>query len=188
MRTQATNQVGFTDRRRGAPHRRRTGHRHAGHGLALAAFGIGLLYTAVSAYWGLGGRWLLETIGGSLERGGRAGDPGVLLAVWAAVALKAGAAGLPLLALRRWARPGLLRTVRVLAWIEAALLSVYGLIWSAVGLLIQAGVIRTTASDNHRALAWHAYLWDPWFLLWGLLVATALLRIGRHPGDAASQR
>ena len=23
---------------------------------------------------------------------------------------------------------------------------------------------------------WHAYPWDPWFLLWGLLIATALLR------------
>ena len=39
------------------------------------------------------------------------------------------------------------------------------------------------AGADHRALAWHAYLWDPWFLLWGLLVTAALLR-GRRPHGA----
>jgi hypothetical protein len=29
---------------------------------------MGGLYAAVSAYWGLGGTWLLNTIGGTLER------------------------------------------------------------------------------------------------------------------------
>ena len=45
-------------------------------------------YAAVSADWGLGGTWLLDTVGGSLEEQGRAGDPGVMLAVWAAVVVK----------------------------------------------------------------------------------------------------
>ena len=46
------------------------------------AFAVGILYAAVSVYWGIGGTWLLDTVGGSLERRGRAGDAGVLLAVW----------------------------------------------------------------------------------------------------------
>jgi hypothetical protein len=33
---------------------------------------------------------------------------------------------------------------------------------------------RGSGLDDHRALAWHTYLWDPWFLMWGLLVAGAL--------------
>ena len=37
-------------------------------------------------------------------------------------------------------------------------------------------MIGTPANADHRALAWHAYLWDPWFLVWGLLVTAALLR------------
>ncbi|MGI8591252.1 MAG: hypothetical protein ACR2M5_09740, partial [Nakamurella sp.] len=45
--------------------------------------------------------------------------------------------------------------------------------------MVQFGVIAASASADHRALAWHAYLWDPWFLVWGLLVTAALLRI-RH--------
>jgi Protein of unknown function (DUF3995) len=146
--------------------------------IAWAAFFVGLLYAAVSLYWALGGTWLLDTIGGSLEEQARAGTVGVRLLVWAAVALKLIAAVLPLLALRRLPRPAWHRTVWVLAWAEAAVLTIYGLVWTAGGLLAQAGVIHVFTSDP-RAQAWHAYLWDPWFLVWGLLVAAALL-LGRH--------
>lgn len=41
-------------------------------------------------------------------------------------------------------------------------------------------VIASSASAGHRALAWHPYLWDPWFLVWGLLVTAALLRTRRR--------
>jgi len=30
--------------------------------------------------------------------------------------------------------------------------------------------------DDQRALAWHAYLWHLWFLVWGLLLAVVLWR------------
>ncbi len=67
----------------------------------------------------------------------------------------------------------------MLAWIEAGILAIYGLVLTVAGLLVQAGVIHASATADHRALAWHAYLWDPWFLIWGLLAGGALLR-GRH--------
>jgi hypothetical protein len=152
---------------------------------AWAAFFVGLLYAAVSLYWALGGTWLLDTIGGSLEEQARAGTMGVRLAVWAAVALKIIAAVLPLLALGRLSRPAWHRIVWVLAWVESAVLTVYGLVWTAVGLLAQAGVTHVSTNDP-RALAWHAYLWDPWFLVWGLLVAAALL-LGRRRRSQTQQ-
>jgi hypothetical protein len=93
------------------------------------------------------------------------------------VALKLLAVVLPLLALHRLPRPAWHRIVWVLAWAEAAVLTTYGLVWTAGGLLAQAGVVHATTDP--RALAWHAYLWDPWFLVWGLLVAAALL-LSRH--------
>ena len=43
----------------------------AGLGAARAAFAVGLLYTAVSVYWGLGGSWLLNTVGASPTQPGR---------------------------------------------------------------------------------------------------------------------
>jgi hypothetical protein len=147
---------------------------------AKAAFVLGILYTAVSVYWGLGGTWLLATVGGGLERQERAGSAILVLAVWAAVVIKTVAAVLPLLALRRVTSSGWNHAVSLSAWIEAGILTVYGLVLTVVDLLVQAGAIHSRAGADHRALAWHAYLWDPWFLIWGLLVAGALWR-GRHP-------
>ena len=109
---------------------------------------------------------------------GRSASAVVVLAVWCAVGLKVIAAVLPLPAVGVISPggPRRRRLSRALTWIEAAILTVYGLILTAVGLLVQAGVIGTPANADHRALAWHAYLWDPWFLVWGLLVTAALLR------------
>jgi hypothetical protein len=153
---------------------------------ALAALGVGLAYAAISVYWALDGRWLLNTVGISLSLPGQAGHAAALAAVWGAAVLKAVAAVLPVLAVRPdgarpdRGRPGGRdrRLVRALAWIEAAILISYGLILTAAGLLVQAGVIKAAARADQLALRWHAYLWDPWFLVWGILVFTALRRSG----------
>jgi hypothetical protein len=143
---------------------------------ARAAFVVGLLYAAVSVYWGVGGTWLVDTVGGSLARRGRAGDVAVIAAVWAAAILKVVAALLPVMALRDLGNPTLNRGTRLVAWVAAVILTIYGAVLTGVGLLVQADVIHASANADHRAQAWHAYLWDPWFLIWGLLIATALLR------------
>jgi hypothetical protein len=157
--------------------RNRAYARASGRGAAWAAFALGLLYTLVSAYWGLGGSWLLDTVGASLARPGRSASAAVVLAVWCAVGLKVIAAVLPLLAVGAGAARVRWRyLIRALACVEAAILTVYGLSLTAVGLLVQAGLIGTPANADHRALAWHAYLWDPWFLVWGVLVTAALFR------------
>ena len=127
----------------------------AGLRLAELALVVGLLYAAISVYWGLGGTWLLSTVGGALEKQGRAGNAGVLFVVWAAVALKVIAAVLPLVALRRQISPAWDRAIWGLAWIEAAILIIYGLVLTVAGLLVQAGVIHPSATADHRALAWH---------------------------------
>lgn len=119
---------------------------------------------------------MLSTVGGALEHQGLAGDLVVLLAVWAAALLKLLAAVLPLVAVSPLTSPPWQRTARILAWIEAVILSVYGLVLTVVGVCVQAGVIDASAGADRRALAWHAYLWDPWFLILGLLVAAALRR------------
>ena len=143
---------------------------------ARAACTIGLLYAAVSVYWGAGGTWLLDTVGGSLARLGRSASAAVLTAVWGAAVLKAIAAVLGPLAVRARGTSDRDRRVRELAWVTAAVLTIYGAVLTGVGLLVQAGVIGRSAHPDNRALEWHAYLWDPWFLIWGLLSVTALLR------------
>src|SRR6266581_460446 len=66
--------------------------------LAQAACGVCLAYAAVSVYWALGGTWLLDTVGGTLEQQGRTGNPGIILAVCAAAVLKVIGAIVPLAA------------------------------------------------------------------------------------------
>jgi len=36
-----------------------------------------------------------------------------------------------------------------------------------------AGAIKPSGSVDWAALRWHLGLWDPWFLVWGLLLAAA---------------
>jgi len=147
-----------------------------GFRLAQAACVLGVLFAAVSAYWAVGGTWLLDTVGGSLERQARAGHASAVLVPAGAAAAKLVAALLPLFALGRLSRPPWRSRTRALAWVEAAVLTFYGLVYTSVGLLLQVGVVRAPAGSDLRALAWHTYLWDPWFLVWGLLVGAVLLR------------
>lgn len=162
--------------------------RPPGSGAAWAAMTVGLLYASVSVYWAVGGMWLVDTVGGSLEQQARAGSASITFAVWGAAALKLVSAVLPSLALRRPPRHAWNRKLRLVAWAEAAILTAYGLLLTATGVLVQSGVIHSSASADHRALAWHAYLWDPWFLVWGVLVALALMRSRQRPDPTPAAR
>lgn len=148
---------------------------------ALSALVVGGLFTAVSVYWAIGGTWLMDTVGGSLERAGRNRGTGILALLWATAALKAAAAVLPLAVAWPARRALLAQALRRLVWVEAIVLTGYGLIYTAGGLLVQTGVIDASDGADSRALRWHTYFWDPWFLLWGLLVLAVLLttRAGR---------
>ena len=87
-------------------------------------------------YWAAGGAWLLSTVGDALGQQGRAGDLGIIVAVWAAAVLKFIGAILPLAAVRvtPWRRARR-RQMRVLAWAEAGILTIYGLVLAGAGWL-----------------------------------------------------
>ncbi|MBO0767136.1 MAG: DUF3995 domain-containing protein [Solirubrobacterales bacterium] len=157
----------------------------AAHRVALAAMVVGLGYAAFSVYWGLGGTWLLSTVG----LAHRYDDAGALAAVWAAAGVKAVAALLPPWGVKRVsarrsrrrrrrsleATVAWQRRVRLLTWIEGVVLTGYGLVLTGAGVLVRTGVLHSARNADHRALVWHACLWDPWFLVWGVLVLVALV-------------
>lgn len=151
--------------------------------LACAAAVLGALYAAVSAYWGAGGTALLDTIGGTLEREGRAHNAGLLAVVWTTVVLKLLASGLGLVAVRRphWLTRPSARVVRRAAWLVAVVLVLYGGVLTFVGVLVQADIVHASSGADRKALRWHAFLWDPWFLIWGLLLGGALTLARRRP-------
>src|SRR3978361_291388 len=123
---------------------------------ARAACVLGVAYALVSAYWGLGGHRLLDTVGGGLEREGRAPTALLLAVVGVSVVLKLVAAGVGLLACGPAAElaPASRRLVRAIAWTAAVILALYGGVLTIVGLLVQAGVIAKSSSADARALRW----------------------------------
>jgi hypothetical protein len=158
--------------------------------VASAAAVLGVLYAAVSAYWGAGGTALLDTIGGTLEREARAQTAGLLALVWTTVALKLTASSIGLLAVAqpRWLSPRRCRVVRSAAWLAAVVLVLYGGVLTSIGLLVQADIVHASAHADHKALRWHAFVWDPWFLVWGLLLATSLTLTRRPSTDRLRRR
>ena len=116
-----------------------------GRWAARAACVVGLLYAAVSLYWAAGGTRLLNTVGGSFARPGRANDATVIIAVWVAAVLKLAAALLPLLAFRNPRRQT--RVARLLAWIAAGTLIIYGAVLTIIGLLVQADLVHSPANS-----------------------------------------
>jgi hypothetical protein len=145
---------------------------------AIVAAVLGLASAGVSAYWAVGGTGLLDTIGGSIERWGRERATAVVVVLWFIVALKIVVAlAAPILSgigsnrLPAWTTA---RIPRALGWIAAATLTVYGGVWTIAGLLAQTGAVEASADTDQKALAWHAYLWDPWFAVWGVAFVVAL--------------
>jgi hypothetical protein len=44
-----------------------------------------------------------------------------------------------------------------LAWAEAGILTIYGLVLAGAGWLERSGVVSPAASADHRALAWQSF-------------------------------
>lgn len=141
-----------------------------------AAFGLGLLYAAVSAYWAAGGTAGLDTVGGELARSARARQPVMVAVLWLTAGLKLLAAllGLALVGHRRCRLPR--RLVRALSGIAAVVLTAYGALLVGGQALVKAGAVRASAHVDWKAFDWHLFLWDPWFLVWGLLLGVATYR------------
>ena len=99
--------------------------------------------------------------------------------------MKLAVSGVGLLAIAqpRWLSARQCRLARGAAWLAASVLTLYGGVLTVIGLLVQANIVQASAHAAHTALRWHAFLWDPWFLVWGLLLTTALAMTRRPSTD-----
>ena len=146
---------------------------------AYAACALAWLSALPSFYWALGGTAGLDTVGGAIEELARTRDPaGVALGLGAGVLKVAG--GLLALALvRPWGRaiPG--RLLGGVAWTASVVLTGYGGLLVVGGGLVLGGLISPSGPVDRTALRWHVFLWDLWFLVWGVLLGVAAWRYGR---------
>jgi Protein of unknown function (DUF3995) len=147
----------------------------AARAAVVTAAALGLVHAGVSAYWMLGGTWLLETLGQRVLEtfDGRLWllAPVVLVKVVAALApltLVAGASGTTGRS-ARWRRP-----IRSLSWLGAAVLIAWGGANTVVSNLVLAGAVDPGGPIDRPAVIGHAWLWDPLFLAWGVALAVGL--------------
>ena len=97
----------------------------------------------LSLYWAVGGGALLDTMGGSTERWGREAVrlAAVALVGWAVVKLAIAAATVVATGAPTERPPS--RWVRVVAWLAAAQLAVYGGLLTIGGLLVETGLVTS---------------------------------------------
>jgi hypothetical protein len=142
----------------------------------LAAVILGLGFTAFNVYWALGFRDWLDTVFPAADLPGLA-QTLTLPLQWLAIVAKTfaallGLAAVPAVAgrLDRRLKIGL----RSLAWAAAVAIVAWGVSQSAWFWLVKLGQ-ASMAGWTRRAVNGHAYVWDPWFLLWGVALLVALL-------------
>jgi hypothetical protein len=140
--------------------------------VAYIAAGLALASAATTAYWLVGGTALLDTLGGSVERLARDRSSAAMALAAAVVMIKTAAGVLALLLLspapRGW------RMIVGLDVFAAAVLCLWGAANVLVGALVLSGAIERADVDRH-ALRWHVFLWDAWFLVWGIALALAVV-------------
>jgi hypothetical protein len=150
---------------------------------AHVAAGLAFASAAVSLYWTVGGDALLDTVGGAIEDLARDRSPAAVAVGTAAVLLKVVAGALALALARLPVRGLRRRAVLVANGAASALLCVWGGANVVVGALVLGGAITASADADRRALRWHVFVWDLWFLLWGLALAAAIAAARRLPAS-----
>ncbi|WP_367127687.1 DUF3995 domain-containing protein [Saccharothrix sp. HUAS TT1] len=151
-----------------------------GRWLGWAVFVVGSLYAAVSAYWAIGGTAGLDTLGGTLAELARARDPRLIAVVWVTVVLKLVGALLGPALVEPWGRRVPRWMLLTASWTATVVLVLYGGVLTVAQALIALGVLPRAGSYDALAFYWHLFVWDPWFLLWGLLLGVATLRFTRR--------
>ncbi len=103
-----------------------------------------------------------------------------LLSAWGATLVKIIGVVFAIALARRPGWPLPRRPLLILGWLGAAVLTVYGAL-NMIGAPLALTSSIDVGPDNDRyALSWHLGLWDPLFLVWGILLGIAVRHFGRR--------
>lgn len=137
-----------------------------------AAAGVGLVHAGFSLYWAVGGRSLLPTVGEWAVVYAREAPLSAALVLLVVTAVKGVVALAPAIAVRR--AVVLPRAWWLLGWLAAVVLVGYGGVNTVVAWLVLGGAVESASGYDREAMIGHAFLWDPLFLVWGLLLGAGL--------------
>lgn len=139
---------------------------------AAAAAAWATAFAAASAYWAAGGTGGSATIANDLAERAAARDPGFVATLWTAAALKLLLAALAL-ALARPVAGRLGSAVRFAGWASGTALALYGLVGLVEFVSMGLGIREVPAGIGHAAIAWYIFLWEPAWVLGGILFLAA---------------
>ncbi len=143
-----------------------------------------VVFAIVSFYWASGGTIGIGTLARSIQQLGRERSPSFVAEVWATGVLKLVAAAIALALIRPWGKRIAPRLLRILIWGTGVTLLLYGGSNLIQDVLIVAGVIDVPKSMGPEAVRWYLFLWEPWWILGGVLfLATAWQTRGRPEPD-----
>lgn len=163
----------------------RRGPRWAGY----AACAWACAFAALSFYWASGGRFGVETNAPAITKPVLAGDPGWIALLWLTGVLKLIAALLALALVRPWGRALPRWLLLTAGWGAFAIMALYeGAASLLQHALMVAGAIATPAGLGETSARWHLALWDPWWLLGGLLFGLATWAYQRRSHHGAPGR
>lgn len=137
-----------------------------------AAAVAGTLHAIASIYWGLGGSWLVDTVGQWAEEWREKAPVLSSAALLLIGAAKLAGAWVPLVNDRRPLSGA--RVWRVLSWVGATVLVVYGGLNTIAANVALTGVFGPL--PDVMATRGHAWLWDPLFFIWGASLLVGLRR------------
>ena len=151
-------------------------------GYAACAWAIA--FATLSFYWAAGGTLGVETNAPAITRPVLAREPGWIALLWITGALKLIAGLLALALVRPWGRALPRRLLLAGGWVAFAIMALYEGAASLVQhALMLAGAIATPAGLGETSARWHLLLWDPWWLLGGVLFGLATWRYQRPSHD-----
>lgn len=154
----------------------------AGRMLLYGACLAGSVHAAFSLFWALGGRWLLDTVGQGAVDFVRESPVAAGALLTAVGLLKAAGAVVPLLAeydVLPWRR-----LWRAVAAVGAGVLILYGGAYTALSWSVLLGWISVPGGYDRTSQIGHAALWDPLFVVWGVLLGAGLWTTRRRDRGA----
>lgn len=162
------------------------GSARPGRWAGRAAFAWAVIFALMSLYWAAGGRVGGATLGVEIDRLAHERDASFVAGLWAAFALKAAAAVLALALVQPWGRRLPRRLVLVLGTATGIGITLYAAANLVQHALMASAAIGTPDALGTQALRWHLALWDPFWLVGGLLFLLATIWAARRRPHAVN--
>lgn len=146
---------------------------------AYAAAAWALAFSGYSIYGALGGELGVDQLANDIRQQAEDRDLGFVAQLWAAGILKLLLAGLALALVRPWGRALPRRALLIATWLVAAGLLLYGAANMVQFGLMELDLTDTPSSVGAEAVDWYLFLWEPIWLLGGVLFGASAWTFGR---------